>query len=245
MKPKPQSTRALAHRRRRRATPTLVRTIIHVTRNERAQALRDADRAVQLAPNSSTALIAQSYARQAGFDLEGARESLRAAVRKKPQRRARLRPPRRNRTQLRRLRPRKRGRQPGRRRSPPTSPAPKPSCGFSKLAEIDTDGARKAFARAIEPKTAPTPSPISASGPRHHPRRFSRSRAAATWKSPPASTPTTPSSAAISARPISRRSEAQRTRRSSRSQRSSIRTIRRPGSMMRSGSRPRTGRLRR
>ena len=61
-----------------------LRTILHVTRNDRAQALRDAERAVTLAPNSSTALIAQSYARQASFDLEGARESLRAAVEKNP-----------------------------------------------------------------------------------------------------------------------------------------------------------------
>ena len=60
------------------------RSIIHVTRNERAQAIRDADRAVSLAPDSSTALIAQSYARQASFDLEGARDSLREATERNP-----------------------------------------------------------------------------------------------------------------------------------------------------------------
>ena len=126
-----------------------LRTILHVTRNDRAQASRDADRAVKLAPNSSTALIAQSYARQASFDLEGARESLRAAVEKNPNdalayarlseielsfgdidrasdaaAKATLLAPNLARTQTVR--------------------------GFAHLAEIDTGAARTAFTRAIE-----------------------------------------------------------------------------------------------
>ena len=130
-----------------------VRTIIHVTRNERAQALRDADRAVQLAPNSSTALIAQSYARQAGFDLEGARGSLRSAVDKNPNDAlayARLAEIELSFADYDRA---------NEAAKQATTLAPNLArtqtvLGFSKLAEIDTDAARKAFARAIAQNSA-------------------------------------------------------------------------------------------
>jgi tetratricopeptide (TPR) repeat protein len=61
-----------------------LRAIIAVTRNEKEDGLRLALRAVELGPTSSSALIALSYAQQAGFDLDGARESLRKAVRVQP-----------------------------------------------------------------------------------------------------------------------------------------------------------------
>src|SRR5437867_4967133 len=62
-----------------------LQTIIAVVQNEREQALEVAQRAVQAAPNSATALIALSYAQQARFDLEGARASLAQAVQLTPQ----------------------------------------------------------------------------------------------------------------------------------------------------------------
>ncbi|MGI9504693.1 MAG: tetratricopeptide repeat protein, partial [Geminicoccaceae bacterium] len=130
-----------------------VRTIIHVTRNERAQALRDADRAVQLAPNSSTALIAQSYARQAGFDLEGARESLRSAVEKNPN--DALAYARLAEIEL-SFADYDRANEAARQATTlaPNLARTQTVLGFSKLAEIDTDAARKAFARAIAQNSA-------------------------------------------------------------------------------------------
>ena len=126
-----------------------LRTILHVTRNDRAQALRDADRAVTLAPHSSTALIAQSYARQANFDLEGARKSLREAVKKNPNDALayarlseielsfgdidRASDAAANATRL-----------------APNLARTQTVQGFSHLTEIDTGAARTAFTRAIE-----------------------------------------------------------------------------------------------
>ncbi|MDH3660655.1 MAG: FecR domain-containing protein, partial [Alphaproteobacteria bacterium] len=124
------------------------RSILHVVRNDRAQASRDADRAVQLSPDSSAALIAQSYARQANFDLEGARESLRAAVDKNPNdalAHARLAEielsfgdiDRANEAADRAV------------RLAPDLARTQTVQGFARLAEIDTSAAREAFANAI------------------------------------------------------------------------------------------------
>jgi tetratricopeptide (TPR) repeat protein len=60
-------------------------SIISVTRNDAAEALRIAAEAVNEDPGSATAHLALSYARQALFDLEGARESLLAAVEQEPE----------------------------------------------------------------------------------------------------------------------------------------------------------------
>ena len=126
-----------------------LRTILHVVRNDRAQASRDADRAVTLAPNSSTALIAQSYARQASFDLEGARDSLRTAVEKNPN----------DALAYARLseielsfgdHDRASDAAVEATRLAPTLARTQTVRGFSHLAEIDTGAARTAFARSIE-----------------------------------------------------------------------------------------------
>ncbi|MGH8583553.1 MAG: TonB-dependent receptor domain-containing protein [Gammaproteobacteria bacterium] len=61
-----------------------LQTIIAVVQNEKDKALTVAQRAVQAAPASATAMIALSYAQQAGFDLEGARASLERAVQSEP-----------------------------------------------------------------------------------------------------------------------------------------------------------------
>ena len=60
-------------------------SIISVTLNDAAEALRIAAEAVNEDPGSATAHLALSYARQALFDLEGARESLLAAVEQEPE----------------------------------------------------------------------------------------------------------------------------------------------------------------
>lgn len=57
-----------------------LQTIIAVANNDTDKALATGRRAVQASPQSATAQIALSYARQAAFDLEGARESLETAV---------------------------------------------------------------------------------------------------------------------------------------------------------------------
>ena len=59
-------------------------TIVAVVNDRRDEALATARRAVAADPRSATPRIAQSYAQQAGFDLEGARDSVEAAVRLEP-----------------------------------------------------------------------------------------------------------------------------------------------------------------
>jgi tetratricopeptide (TPR) repeat protein len=61
------------------------RAMMEVVANEGDKALETARTAVAAAPRSAAALIAQSYARQARFDLAGARESLEAAVTLQPE----------------------------------------------------------------------------------------------------------------------------------------------------------------
>lgn len=140
--------RALA-RDENSADALALRTILHVVRNDRAQALRDADRAVQLAPTSSPALIAQSYARQANFDLEGARASLREASQKNPSdalayaRLAEIELSFGDVDRANQAAALAKNLAPDLARTQTVS-------GFSELAAINTDAAQKAFTRAIE-----------------------------------------------------------------------------------------------
>jgi tetratricopeptide (TPR) repeat protein len=62
-----------------------LQSIIAVVQNEKEKALTLAQKAVETGPNSATARIAQSYAQQASFDLEGARASLEEAVKLEPE----------------------------------------------------------------------------------------------------------------------------------------------------------------
>jgi Tfp pilus assembly protein PilF len=62
-----------------------LQSIIAVVQNEKEKALNLANKAVETGPTSATAQIALSYARQAGFDLEGARDSLEDAVKLEPE----------------------------------------------------------------------------------------------------------------------------------------------------------------
>ncbi len=62
-----------------------LRSVIGVVQNERDQALAGGQRAVELAPDSAAARIALSYAQQARFQLEQARDTLRQAVEKEPE----------------------------------------------------------------------------------------------------------------------------------------------------------------
>ena len=57
-----------------------LQTILAVVQNDKDKAILLAEKGVRFNPNSSTALIALSYAQQATFDLEGARISLQKAV---------------------------------------------------------------------------------------------------------------------------------------------------------------------
>lgn len=60
-----------------------LRSVIAVVRNEKAQALSDAEKAVALSP-SAASKIALSYAQQADFRLEAARDTLLSAVKDHP-----------------------------------------------------------------------------------------------------------------------------------------------------------------
>jgi len=57
-----------------------LQSIIAVVQNENDRALELASRAVKLAPKSSTAMVALSYAQQAHFNIQGALNSLKKAV---------------------------------------------------------------------------------------------------------------------------------------------------------------------
>ncbi len=61
-----------------------LQSVIAVVRNEKERALALANQASEASPRSAAPRIALSYARQAGFDLEKARESLKAAVELEP-----------------------------------------------------------------------------------------------------------------------------------------------------------------
>jgi tetratricopeptide (TPR) repeat protein len=59
--------------------------VIAIVQNETAQALADANRAVELSPDEAAAKIALSYAQQADFRLEDARDTLLRAVEQQPE----------------------------------------------------------------------------------------------------------------------------------------------------------------
>lgn len=61
-----------------------LRAVINVAQNRKDQALADAEQAVKLSPRSAAARIALSYAQQAHFQLEAARDTLRQAVTDQP-----------------------------------------------------------------------------------------------------------------------------------------------------------------
>ncbi|MGE3740564.1 MAG: tetratricopeptide repeat protein [Geminicoccaceae bacterium] len=69
----PQDAQALA-----------LRAIIQVVQNQPEPALADAEKAVELAPDSTAARLALSYAQQARFDLQGARATMEATVAAQP-----------------------------------------------------------------------------------------------------------------------------------------------------------------
>ena len=62
-----------------------LRSVIAVVQNDRASALADARRAVELDPQASPPKIALSYAQQSHFDLDGARDTLLQATEEQPQ----------------------------------------------------------------------------------------------------------------------------------------------------------------
>ena len=62
------------------APAVALQAVVAVAQNVRVVAIRLANEAVTRDPKSVAARVAQSYARQAAFDLEGARESLEAAA---------------------------------------------------------------------------------------------------------------------------------------------------------------------
>ena len=62
-----------------------LQSIIAVAQNEKEKALDLAERAVETNPQSSSARIALSYALQANFDLQGALNSLKEAVKLDPE----------------------------------------------------------------------------------------------------------------------------------------------------------------
>jgi tetratricopeptide (TPR) repeat protein len=62
-----------------------LRAVIEVVQNEKAAALADARRGVELEPDAAAPRIALSYAHQANFDLKGARDTLLEATARQPQ----------------------------------------------------------------------------------------------------------------------------------------------------------------
>jgi tetratricopeptide (TPR) repeat protein len=61
-----------------------LRAVIEVVKNEKAKALADAKRGVELEPKAAATRIALSYAQQANFDLKGARDTLLQATQLQP-----------------------------------------------------------------------------------------------------------------------------------------------------------------
>ncbi len=123
--------------------------VIAVAQNDRDRALEEAQRAVELSPRSAAARIALSYAEQARFQIEAARQALEQAVKDEPENAlawARL-------SELwlmqgRRDRAR-RAAQRARELAPELARV-QTVLGFAELAEINTGRAKKAFRRAID-----------------------------------------------------------------------------------------------
>ena len=62
-----------------------LRAVINVVQNQPEQALADASQGVSLSPDSAAAKIALSYAQQANFQINEARDTLQAAVAQQPE----------------------------------------------------------------------------------------------------------------------------------------------------------------
>jgi tetratricopeptide (TPR) repeat protein len=60
------------------------RAVINVAQNNKEEALTDARRGIELAPDSAAARIALSYAQQASFDIQGARDTMLQATADQP-----------------------------------------------------------------------------------------------------------------------------------------------------------------
>jgi len=126
-----------------------VLSVIAVSRNEQAEAVRLAQHAVELAPSSAAAKIALSYAEQSRFRIEAARDALQQAVADEPE----------NALAWARLSElwlmlgwRNRAVETARRASDlaPDLGRVQTVLGFAALAEINTRRAAEAFRRAIE-----------------------------------------------------------------------------------------------
>ncbi|MFT5042755.1 MAG: tetratricopeptide (TPR) repeat protein, partial [Hyphomicrobiaceae bacterium] len=125
-----------------------LRSVIGVAQNDNEAALADARRAVDLDPASSPASIALSYALQADFKIEAARDTVESAVEQNPDdalalaRLAELELMLGNRPRALQLAQQAGGISPGLSRTELV-------LGFSALASFDNDQARSAFERAI------------------------------------------------------------------------------------------------
>jgi tetratricopeptide (TPR) repeat protein len=123
--------------------------VIAVAQNDRDRALAEAQRAVELSPRSAAARIALSYAEQARFQIEAARQALEQAIKDEPENAlawARL-------SELwlmqgRRERARKAAKRA--RELAPELARTQTVLGFAELAEINTGRAKRAFRRAID-----------------------------------------------------------------------------------------------
>jgi tetratricopeptide (TPR) repeat protein len=123
--------------------------VIAVAQNDRDRALAEAQRAVELSPQSAAARIALSYAEQARFRIEPARQALEQAVQDEPENAlawARL-------SELwlmqgRRERARRAAKRA--RELAPELARVQTVLGFAELAEINTGRAKKAFRQAID-----------------------------------------------------------------------------------------------
>ncbi len=147
------------------------RAIIQVVQNRQAEALADARRALELSPDSAAAAIALSYALQAAFQLEEAREVLRASGRAQSGGRAGLGAPRRARADVRRSpRIQKRRRAGGRPR--PRSGAHADGAGL-RGADPDRHQRGQGRVRARDRAGFGEPAAASRPGSCHHPQRRS------------------------------------------------------------------------
>jgi tetratricopeptide (TPR) repeat protein len=124
-------------------------SVIALAQNDKATAARVADEAVRENPSSVSALLAQSYARQAGFDLDGARDSLESAVTIAPENAlvwARL-------AEIRSSLGDTRGSAAAAKRAEEIDPnlaLTQTVLGFAQLASVNIDAASAAFAKAVE-----------------------------------------------------------------------------------------------
>lgn len=123
--------------------------VIAVAQNDRELAVTEAQRAVELSPRSAAAKIALSYAEQARFQIEPARQAMSQAVKDEPENAlawARL-------SELWLMQGRRDRARKAAKRAQELAPQlarAQTVTGFAELAEINTRRARQAFQRAIE-----------------------------------------------------------------------------------------------